>query len=206
VADPVEVLLTSSVPAAIPLWLKVAYSAFVGYLVPVYWHSYGPKNFLWFSDIALLGMVPALWLESSLLASMMAVGTLLPELFWNLGYFGRLASGRRLMGLTDYMFDAKYSLFLRALSLFHVFLPPLLLWTVWRLGYDARALVAQTLLAWIVLAATYVAKPDRNINWIYGFGGSERGRPRLGHLGLLFLFYPLLIYLPTHIALWRILG
>jgi hypothetical protein len=200
--DLVEPLLTSSTGGQIPLWLKLAYSAMVGFLVPVYWHNYGPKNFLWFSDITLLGMVPALWLESSLLASMMTVGTLLPELVWNAAYFGRLATGRRMMGLTDYMFDPKCSMFLRSLSLFHVCLPPLLLWTVWRLGYDARAPLAQTLLAWVVLPVTYLAKPDENTNWIYGFGGSEPGKRRLRHLALLMLFFPLLIYLPTHIALW----
>ena len=56
----------------IPLWLKITYTLFVSSVVPVYWRRYGPANFLWFSDIALLVTVPALWLESPLLASMMA--------------------------------------------------------------------------------------------------------------------------------------
>jgi len=30
----------------IPLWLKVAYTAFVAVLVPVYWYHYTPVNFL----------------------------------------------------------------------------------------------------------------------------------------------------------------
>ena len=46
------------VPAAesptIPLWLKLAYSVFIAVLVPAYWWYYGPANFLWFSDLALL--------------------------------------------------------------------------------------------------------------------------------------------------------
>jgi hypothetical protein len=40
--------------ALIPLWLKIAYTLFVCILVQVYWRQYGPANFLWFSDIALL--------------------------------------------------------------------------------------------------------------------------------------------------------
>jgi hypothetical protein len=28
-----------------PLWLKLAYTAFMAVLVPVYWHYYGPTNF-----------------------------------------------------------------------------------------------------------------------------------------------------------------
>ena len=42
----------------IPLAAKVAGSAFLAVLVPVYWHIYGPTNFLWFCDAALqLGAV-----------------------------------------------------------------------------------------------------------------------------------------------------
>jgi hypothetical protein len=32
--------------ARIPLWLKLAYTAFMAVLVPVYWWNYGPTNFL----------------------------------------------------------------------------------------------------------------------------------------------------------------
>jgi hypothetical protein len=62
----------------IPLWIKLSYTAFVVVTVAVYSVKYPLWNFLWFSDIALIATVPALWLESSLLASMMLVGVLLP--------------------------------------------------------------------------------------------------------------------------------
>ena len=64
----------------IPLWLKLAYTVFAAVTVAVYLKKYPLWNFLWFSDIALIATVPALWLENSLLASMMLVGVLLPEL------------------------------------------------------------------------------------------------------------------------------
>ena len=38
----------------IPLSVCVPYTLFVCSLVPVYWRYYGPANFLWFSDLALL--------------------------------------------------------------------------------------------------------------------------------------------------------
>ena len=60
--------------ALIPLWLKIGYTLMAAVIVPAYWRAYGPVNFLWFSDIALLAMAAALWLKSRLLASMMAVG------------------------------------------------------------------------------------------------------------------------------------
>jgi len=194
--------------AVIPLWLKVSYTLFVCFLVPVYWRHYGPANFLWFSDIALLVTLPALWLESSLLASMMTLAVLLPELAWNVDFFVRLVTGARLMGLSAYMFDRGIPRFLRALSLFHVGLPPLLLWMVHRLGYDKRALIAQIFVAMIVLPLSYgFSNPRENVNWVYGFGERPQTTvPPLWFLAFLILMFPLALYLPTHLVLDKVFG
>ena len=104
----------------IPLWLKIVDTLFVYLIVPIYWRRYGPANFLWFSDVALLLTVPALWLESPLLVSMMALAVALPELAWNIDFFVRLTTGVSLLGLAAYMFDRRIPRFVRSLSLFHV--------------------------------------------------------------------------------------
>jgi len=187
----------------IPLWIKLAYTLFVAVTVAVYAVKWGPGNFLWFSDIALIGTVPALWLESGLLAGMMTIAILLPEILWNLSFFVQLATRRRVSGLTDYMFDRSKPLYLRAVSLFHVFLPVLLVWMISRLGYERRALVAQTILAWVVLPLSYwLTKPEENVNWVRGFnnGLQKRVRPTV-YLGLLMIGFPVLLYLPTHFLL-----
>jgi hypothetical protein len=190
----------------IPLWIKIAHTAFVVVLVPPYLRHYGAANFLWFSDIALFAMAPGLWLESPLIASMMAVGVLLLELTWNVDSFGRLMSGRSLIGLADYMFDARLPRWLRALSLFHVALPVLLLWTIGRLGYDPRALPAQTALAELVLVVTYVVTdPSKNVNWVFGPRSKPQRRiPPLAYLALYMLLLPVVVYWPTHLLLRRI--
>ena len=192
----------------IPLWLKIVYTLFVCVLVPVYWRQYGPANFLWFSDIALLMLVPALWLESPLLISMMALAVVLPELAWNIDYFFRLATGVSLIGLTGYMFDTRIPRFIRGLSLFHVALPLLLVWMLHRLGYDRRALLWQTLVAALVLPLSYfVSNPRDNVNWVYGFG--ERPQtiiPAPLFVLFLMLMFPLVVYLPMHVLLDRIFG
>ena len=38
----------------VPLPLRLAYSAFMAVLIPVYWYFYGPTNFLYFCDLALI--------------------------------------------------------------------------------------------------------------------------------------------------------
>jgi len=190
-------------PDRLPLWVKLADTAFVAVVVPVYAVRYGPGNFLWFSDIALIGSVAALWLENPLLASTLALAVLLPELAWNVDFFGRLFSGRHLLRLARYMFDRRISPFVRGLSLFHVFLPVLLVWTVSRLGYDRRAVLAQTALCWIVLPASYLlTSPAENVNWVFG----PRAKPQrrlhpIAYLAALMAFFPLAVYWPSHLVL-----
>jgi len=192
----------------IPLPLKIGYTLFLCVLVPVYMVTWGPKNFLWFSDIALLTTAVALWLESSLLASMMTLAIALPELAWNVDFFGRLLTGRQLLRLSGYMFDREKPRFLRALSLFHVVLPIGLLWMVYRLGYDHRAWLFQTVVALVVLPVSYwITDPADNVNWVYGPGSRPQTRmhPR-SYLMLTMLLFPLLIYLPTHLLLRTLFG
>jgi hypothetical protein len=191
----------------LPLWLKIAYTAFVIVLVPVYWVEYGPVNFLWFSNIALLATLHAVWRESALVASMMALAVTVFEAFWNLGYFTRLFTGVELFGLSAYMFDASIPLFVRGLSLYHVILPILLLWLLHRLGYDRRALSRQTLLAWVILPLSYlVSDPEGNENWVYGPGedGEQDIMPGPLWVGMLMAGFPLLVYTPCHLLFRRV--
>jgi hypothetical protein len=190
----------------IPLGLKVVYTIFVCALVPIYWRQYGPSNFLWFSDIALLALVPALWLENSLLVSMMAVSVLLFEALWNIDFFFRLATGKSLIGLSAYMFDPKVPLIIRGLSGFHIVLPLLLLWMLHRLGYDQRAFLGQTIVALVILPLSYLASnAQENVNWVYGFGQHpQRTLPAPLFVILLMLLFPLVVYLPTHLLFIRI--
>jgi len=107
----------------IPFGVKVFYTLFVCALVPIYWRQYGPANFLWFSDIALLALVPALWLENALLVSMIAISVAFFEALWNVDFLFRLSTDKSLIGLSAYMFDPKIPLFIRGLSCFHIVLP-----------------------------------------------------------------------------------
>jgi hypothetical protein len=184
----------------IALGIKIAYTLFLAVLVPVYWAHYGPRNFLWFSDIALLGAGAALWLESPLLASMMLLAVLLPECAWNLDFFGRLLTGHRMFGMSAYMFERDRPRFIRALSLFHVPLPVGLGWLVHRLGYDRRAWLGQSLLALVVLPVTYwLTDPAENVNWVHGLGAPQRRLPPWLYLALLIVAFALVLYLPPHL-------
>jgi hypothetical protein len=190
----------------IPLGLKITYTVFVCALVPIYWRQYGLANFLWFSDIALLALVPALWLENALLVSMMAISVVFFEALWNVDFLVRLLSGKSLVGLSAYMFDPKIPPSIRSLSRFHIVLPLLLLWALHRLGYDQRAFVGQTVVALVILPISYlVSNPQENVNWVYGFGQNpQRILPGPVFVILLMLLFPLAVYLPTHLLFAKI--
>jgi hypothetical protein len=183
----------------IPLWFKIAYTAFVLYIMAVWWKHYGWKNFLWFSDIAFIGAVPAMWLESAALASVLTVAVLIPELLWNVDYALRLALRRRITGLTDYMFESDRLLLLRGLSLFHVPLPLVLLWMIAAYGYDASVgLPGAVALGAVVLPwSRIVSTPEKNINWTYGFGAQRVRWPGWVFVPLLFVGFVLFVFLPT---------
>lgn len=194
---------------AFPLWIKVAYTAFVALIVPVYVRQYGWANFLWFSDIALFGTAVALWLESPLLTSTVMVGAIGLELAWNVEFFQRLFTGKKLAGLAAYMFDPHIPLLVRGLSLFHVFVPVLLIWMIRRLRYDGRAFFLQILVAWVVLPASHLCSTvEDNVNWSHGLGTPPRtwGVPQPVFVGLLMIAFPVLLYLPTHMVLARVFG
>jgi hypothetical protein len=192
--------------AQLPLFIKIVYTLFVALLIPVYLRHYGPANFLWFSDIALLAMAVGLWAESPLIVSAMTLAVLLPELVWNLDFFGRLLTGRAPFGLAGYMFDASRPRFLRALSLFHVALPIVLVWALSRLGYDRRALLVQIVSGTIVLVLSYLlTDPAENTNWVFGPGAEPQHRlPPLVYLALVIVGFPLVIYWPTHLLVQRL--
>jgi hypothetical protein len=209
---------TDAAPAAaarLPLWLKLAYSGFMAVLIPVYWHYYGPTNFLYFCDVALILTLAGIWIESPLLISMCAVGILVSQMVWVMDFVAHIF-GVSWIGMTDYMFLADHSAFLRGLSLFHGWLPFLLLFLVSKLGYDGRALLAWTLLAWTLILVCFIFMPGPsadagllpvNINYVWGPSDAAAQTwvsPGLWLAGLI-VGLPLLFYAPVHFLLMRIM-
>jgi len=153
----------------IPAGLKWACTGFVLVLLPVYAMEYGLRNFLWFSNVALLVGLLGIWTQSRLLISTQAVSVSLLEFAWIAGFTsGLIRDGATIAGIAGYMFDPELPLLARSLSLYHLVLPWLLLWLVWRLGYDRRAWRAWTATGWVILLVAYFGPGERNVNWVYG--------------------------------------
>jgi len=194
--------------APFPLWVVLSYSVFLAILIPVYWVYYGPQNFLWGCDIALMMTLYALWRRSALLASMAVLVTLIPDILWIADFAVQLISGRDVLsiGATAYMFDHDTPVFVRALSLFHIFLAPLLLWMIYHIGYDHRALYWQTGIAWVVLPLSYLfTDPEKNINWVHGIGSLPPAwMPPVVFVLVIMLVVPAFIFWTTHWLMQRL--
>ena len=198
----------------IPLWFKVLYTAFLCVLVPYYWRTYSPWNFLYFCDMALLITCAGVWLENSLLVSTQAVGIVLPQTLWIAYFMAHLVVGSGITGMTDYMFKADLPLFVRGLSLFHGWLPLVLVWLLTRVGYDRRALAGQTVFGVVLLIVCYVLAPAPpppashpgfavNINYVYGLDDAhaQTWMAPNAWFALLVSFIVVCLYVPAHLAM-----
>ncbi len=197
----------------IPKTVKILYTLFMVVLVPFYWITYGPTNFLYFCDVALFLTLIGIWREDKLLISMAAVGILLPQFAWVVDFIAGLL-GFSLLGMTDYMFQESIPLFARSLSLFHGWLPFLLVFLVLRLGYERKAFLYWTVLAWVLLIVCYLWMPapgDQltnpnapvNINYVYGLDDNN-AQTFVGANTWFFILFsgmPLLLFYPCHLLL-----
>ncbi len=110
------------------------------------------------------------------------------------------------------MFDPKLPLLVRGLSTFHGWLPFLLVWGVWRLGYDRRALAGWTVISTarpsrqLFSRARTAAPADNpnlavNINYVHGlsYEKPQTGMPPMVWLTSMIVGFPLVFYLPLHL-------
>lgn len=190
----------------LPWQLKVAYVLWIAVWIPAYCLHYDPRNLLWMCDTANIILVFALCYEVPILLSAQAVAVLLVQVAWSVDYFTALLWGSHPIGGTEYMFDKNYPQWMRAMSLFHVAVPPLLLWGLYRVGFDRRGIVLQTGFIWLLLPLTYVVADEvQNVNWLWAPFGIEQNfmSPEL-FLLVMMLAYPVIVFLPTHFLLARL--
>ncbi|MGC1614995.1 MAG: hypothetical protein WA736_09945 [Candidatus Acidiferrum sp.] len=170
--------------------------------LPAYFRVFGWANLLHLCDVAVILTFIGIWWANPLLLSSQAVSSLAAGLFWILDVGWRLVTGRFLLGGTDYMWDARYPLWVRLLSTFHVGLPLVLLWTLRRVGYDRRALGLQAAIAAVLLIVSRFLSAELNMNYAYHDPIFHRTwGPSPAHLAMIFIPLVAVIYFPTHLLL-----
>jgi len=192
-------------PTKFPAWIRWAVLVWLAVWIPVYWRTWGTANFLHLCDVAVILACVGVLTNSALLISSQAVSSLLVDAAWALDAGWRLFRGRALLGGADYLFDARYPLWVRLLSLFHIVMPVLLLWALNRVGYDRGGWTLQCAIALPLFIAARFTAPATNINYAFidPFIHRQWG-PAATHVLISWLFMVFVVYLPTHLLLRRL--
>ncbi len=185
----------------IPFLARLAFSLWMFFWVYVVLTNHGPQNFFWLCNLAQFIILYVVWSGNRLLLSSQAGMVCLVGIVWTLDFIVALAlGGDSLTGFTAYMFSDELALIARSVSLYHVFLPPFVVWLVWRIGYDHRGVWLQCGIGAIaVIGGWLLTDPERNVNWVHQLFGMEQvWMPDLLWVVVLLVLYPLIIYLPGH--------
>lgn len=176
------------------LWLAV--------WIPAYWLTWGASNFLQLCDMAVILTCIGIWSGSTLLISSQALSSLLIDSAWAVDAAAWLLVRRHVFGGTDYLFDTHYALWVRLLSLFHLVMPPLLLWALQRVRYDSRGLALECAITVVLFSAARFTNPAKNINFAFidPFFRRPWGLASV-HTIASVLFMSVVVYLPTHLLL-----
>lgn len=172
--------------------------------VPAYWHTWGWTNFLLLCDLAVFISVWAFWRGSALLLSSQAVSMLLVGILWAADAASFSLARWHIIGGTNYLWDARFPLLVRLLSIYHVALPATLVWALRRTGYDPRGWKLQSALAAVITVLSRFGDPAKNLNFAFReplFG--QQWGPAPVHLAIVLIVVIFGIYWPTHRLLAR---
>lgn len=197
--------LLQNSPARFPNWVRWGALLWLAVWIPVYWLTWGVSNFLQLCDVAVILTCAGIWADSRLLISSQAVSALLVDIAWAADAGYRFFFGRQLLGGTEYLFDTRYPLWIRLLSLFHIGMPVLLLWALYRVGYDRRGYPLQSLIALCLFWSSRFTNPAKNMNFAFSDPFFHRAwGPAPVHVLASVLFMIIAVYLPTHVFLDRV--
>ncbi|HEV3143839.1 MAG TPA: hypothetical protein VGZ47_08155 [Gemmataceae bacterium] len=208
----------------VPLWFKLAYHIWLlGWLIAA-GKSYPYPHLLWLCYLGNIVVGIALWTENRLLFSWQCNSLFFIDVLWTFDVVTRAISewsallfGQKLFPYnsplgTGYMFSPQVDNFLKFMSLFHILMPFLFFWGMYRFGYDRRALWPQLLTVAIVYPLTYWVSLHfgdvhdnirDDINWVFGPFAKppEDFVPHVRTLIFALIVYPIFMYIPANFLL-----
>jgi hypothetical protein len=177
----------------------------LGVYLPSYALAYGWANFLFLCNLGVFILVAGLWTGSALLVSSQAIGVLVVDAVWTADLVSRLLTGRHFIGGTEYMWDPRWPLFTRLLSLYHAATPLPIVHALRRLGYDPRAYWLQSALAVVFVLVGRLLGAEANVNGAFLDPIFKRAwGPAPVHLAVVAGALVLVVYPLTHLALRRL--
>ncbi len=174
--------------------------------IAYYWIDAGmPVHLLWLCDIALPLVGLSLIINNRVILSSQVLGTLVIQLLWLIDFIPSLIFKTKLFGWTSYMFNPDHPSILKFLSLFHVFLPFLMIAALLQYSYDKRGLILQSIITAVVYIFSFIfTTVEDNTNWVLGpFWKIQEMMNPIVYL-LVFYILTLILYLCSHFVLLKI--
>lgn len=187
--------------------VRIVFTVWMAVWTPVILWAYGPQNFLWLCNVAQFLVLYALWAGDRFILSSQAGTVCLIGLVWVLDFIPAIITGGATAMITAYMFNPEYPMPTRIASMYHVFLPALILWVLYRRGYDRRGPWLQCAIGGLAIIGTWLlTDPERNVNWVAApFHTEQVWMPDVVWVVVMLVLGPLLIYWPGHgLVLWAL--
>ena len=125
-------------------------------------------SFLWLCYLSLILIGAGMIFRSSYLIVMQLNIVFIPLVFWNVDFFYQLFSKKSLYGITDYFFTGGLNSLGSFVSLQHIYILPLSVYIVYRLGVkDRRIWIASFIEVLIVFfASLFFSSASENANCV----------------------------------------
>jgi hypothetical protein len=180
------------------MWINIFLIFFLATQIIVY-SSYSIESYLWLCKINLFLTIFGILFKNKLLISMAFVGGLARFSIWNLSFIINLFTNYNLFNVTAYIFSLGTSLTIKIISLYHIFLPIILIFFLKKIGYDSRAFIFSTILYWFVIIITYFFTiKSNNINFVFCASTYNWSISDQQWVIFLLIFEPILFILPVH--------
>jgi len=190
--------------AKYPQWMRWITLAWFALWFPMYWRTWGAANFVHLCDVAVILTSIGMWTNSSLLISSQAVGAFVVDVAWAADATSRIVLGHALFPGNEYLTNPHYPLWIRSLTIFHLVMPALLLWGIYRMGYNRRGYALQCAIALLVFIVARFTQPSANIDFAFSDPFFHRAwGPAPAHVLFTWLFMVVVVYAPTHLLLKR---
>lgn len=182
----------------IPIPARVLYTAWMVVWVTIILTNQGPQNFFWLCNMAQFLILYGVWTGNRLILSSQAGMVTLVGAVWTLDFTAGVILGGSPLGFTAYMFSDELPVIARASSLYHMGVPPFVLWLLCCTGHDRRGPWLQCLIgAAGILGGWLFTEPRRNLNWVHEpLGIEQTWMPEPAFVILLLLLYPLVLFFP----------
>lgn len=176
----------------VPYGVKITYYAFMACMFPVYITYYPLINFASVCQIHLFLLLAGFLINSRLFISMTALALLIPQTLWWIDLMCETI-GIKFVGGTKYMYNSTIPLYVRIISLYHGWLPFLLIYLVKKVGYDQRAVFYQFILSHSIAFLSYYNSDiyNGNINLMKDVG-----------IISFFFFCPIAMFITHRFLLW----